>query len=103
MFAIVQIGGKQYKVQTGDIIFVEKLDYEVDAVATFDTVLAISDESGFRVGTPAIAGAKVEANVARQGKAKKIYVMKYKPKNNDKKRKGHRQPYTKLQITSITG
>ena len=100
MFAIISTGGKQYKVNEGDIIFVEKLEANEGDVVTFD-VKAISDGDKFEVGAPVVAGAKVTANVLKNGKAKKIYVMKYKSKKNEKKKIGHRQPYTKVQIEKI--
>ena len=103
MFAIIETGGKQYKVNEGDIIFVEKLDVNEGETVTFDKVMALSTGDDFKVGAPTVEGAKVEANVVKNGKAKKIYVMKYKPKKNEKKKIGHRQPYTKVQITKIVG
>jgi large subunit ribosomal protein L21 len=102
MFAVIKTGGKQYKVAEGDLIFVEKLEANEGDTVTFD-VMAISDGDKFEVGAPVIAGAKVTANVLKNGKAKKIYVMKYKSKKNEKKKIGHRQPYTKVQITKIEG
>ena len=103
MFAIIETGGKQYKVNEGEIIFVEKLDVEVGATVEFDSVKALSNENGFKVGAPNVDGAKVTAKVLKNGKNKKIYVIKYKAKKNEKKKIGHRQPYTKLQIVSIEG
>jgi large subunit ribosomal protein L21 len=103
VFAVVETGGKQYKVNEGDIIFVEKLDVEAGAKVEIDRVLALSTADGFKVGNPVVDGAKVTANVVKNGKAKKIYVMTYKPKKNEKKKNGHRQPYTKLQIEKIEG
>ena len=103
MYAIIETGGKQYKVNEGDIIFVEKLDVNEGETVTFDKVMALSTGDDFKVGAPTVEGAKVEANVVKNGKAKKIYVMKYKPKKNEKKKIGHRQPYTKVQITKIVG
>ena len=102
MFAVIQTGGKQYKVNEGDEIFVEKLNVEDGETITFDEVLAISGENGFVAGTPTVAGAKVTAKVLKNGKAKKIYVMTYKSKKNEKKKNGHRQPYTKVKIETIT-
>ena len=102
MFAIITTGGKQYKVTEQDIIFVEKLNCAEGEEVTFD-VVAISTEEGFKVGTPTVEGAKVTGLVQKNGKGKKIYVMKYKSKKNEKKKMGHRQPYTKIQITSIVG
>ena len=103
VFAVIQTGGKQYKVSEGDEIFVEKLNVEEGATITFDEVLAISGDNGFTAGTPTVAGAKVNAKVIKNGKAKKVYVMTYKPKKNEKTKNGHRQPYTKVQIESIVG
>jgi len=102
VFAIVQIGGKQYKVQEGDIIFVEKLPNEENETVEFKEVIAVSQDSGFTVGTPAIAGASVSATVIKQGKDKKMYVMTYKAKKNQKRKLGHRQPHTKIQIQKIS-
>ena len=103
VFAIIQTGGKQYKVNEGDIIFVEKLEVNEGETVTFDKVMALSTGDDFKVGAPTVEGAKVEATVLKNGKAKKIYVMKYKAKKNEKKTIGHRQPYTKVQITKICG
>ena len=103
MFAVVETGGKQYKVIEQDIIFVEKLDANEGDDIVFDSVLALSDDNGFKVGTPTVAGAKVTAKVLKNGKGKKIYVIKYKSKKNEKKKMGHRQPYTKIQINTIEG
>ena len=101
MFAIIETGGKQYKVIEQDIIFVEKLNVNEGDEIVFDQVVALSSDDGFKVGTPVVAGAKVTAQVLKQGKNKKIYVLKYKFKKNEKKKIGHRQPYTKVQITKI--
>ena len=103
MFAIIETGGKQYKVAEGDIIYIEKLDASEGDKVTFDKVLALSDGEGFRAGAPYVDGAKVTASVVKNGKGKKIYVMTYKPKKNEKRKLGHRQPYTKVQIDSIAG
>jgi len=102
VFAVVQIGGKQYKVQEGDIVFVEKLDTEEGENVEFSEVLAISGNDGFVAGSPTVAGASVGAQVIKHGKDKKIYVMTYKSKKNSKRKMGHRQPHTKIQITKIT-
>ena len=102
VYAIIVTGGKQYKVSEGDEIFVEKLDVEEDAKVTFDQVLAVGEGDSVRFGKDA-AGATVEASVLKQGKAKKIYVMRYKPKKNEKRKLGHRQPYTKIKIEKIAG
>ena len=101
MYAIIQTGGKQYKVSEGDIIFVEKLGVDEGETYTFDQVLAVSGDAGFKVGSPLVAGASVVASVVKNGKGKKIHVIKYKAKKNEKKHIGHRQPYTKLQIIGI--
>ena len=101
MFAVIQTGGKQYKVNEGDIIFVEKLEVAEGDTVTFDRVKAVSVGSEFKVGAPTVEGAAVTAKVVANGKGKKIYVMKYKSKKNEKKKIGHRQPYTKVQIETI--
>ncbi len=102
MFAVIETGGKQYKVNEGDIIFVEKLDGAVEGEKiVFDKVLAVSAHDGFKAGKPTVEGATVSANVVKNGKAKKIYVMTYKSKKNEKRKIGHRQPYTKVQIEKI--
>ena len=103
MYAIIVTGGKQYKVSEGDIIFIEKLNAEEGTTVTFDQVIAVSGNDGLKVGAPTVAGATVTANVVKNGKGKKIYVLKYKAKKNEKKKIGHRQPYTKVQIQSIQG
>ena len=101
MYAIIETGGKQYKVNEGDVVFVEKLDVNEGDTVTFDCVKAVSVGSEFKVGAPTVDGAAVTAKVVANGKGKKIYVMKYKAKKNEKKKIGHRQPYTKVQILSI--
>ncbi len=103
MFAVIETGGKQYKVAEGDVVFVEKLDVNEGDTVTFDKVLAVSSNNSFSAGTPYVNGATVTANVVKNGKAKKIHVFKYKAKKNEKKKLGHRQPYTKIQIVSING
>ena len=103
MFAIIETGGKQYKVIEQDIIFVEKLDANEGDEIVFDSVKALSGDNGFVVGAPNVDGAKVTAKVLKNGKNKKIYVMKYKSKKNEKKKIGHRQPFTKVQIVKIEG
>ena len=100
MYAIIRTGGKQYKVEQGDEILVEKLDAEVGAQVKFE-VLMLSSEEGTTIGTPVVAGASVTAEVLEQGKAKKVVVFKYKPKKNIRKKQGHRQPFTKVKITAI--
>ena len=101
MYAVVATGGKQYKVSEGDIIYVEKLEAEVDSTIELDKVLMVNKDEGLVVGKPVVEGAKVKAKVLSQGKAKKIIVFKYKPKKDYRKKQGHRQPYTKLQIEKI--
>ena len=100
MYAIIATGGKQYKVSEGDIIRVEKLGVEADEKVTFDQVLLVSD-SEVKVGNPTVANATVDATVVANGKAKKVLVYKYKAKKNYRRTQGHRQPYTKVEITSI--
>ncbi len=102
MFAIFVTGGKQYKVSEGDVVFVEKLGVEEGEKVTFDKVLCLSGES-LTVGTPYVSGASVVANVVKNGKSKKIDVIRYKSKKNEKKKIGHRQDYTKIQIEKIEG
>ena len=103
MFAIIETGGKQYKVAEGDIIYVEKLDAAEGDKVTFDKVLALQNSAGFQTGAPYVVGAKVAANVVKNGRGMKIYVMTYKAKKNEKRKMGHRQPYTKVQIDAIEG
>ena len=103
MYAVIETGGKQYMVKEGDVIYVEKLDMEAGSEYTIEAVKAISAESGFVAGAPVVAGAAVKAQVVMNGKGKKIDVIKYKAKKNEKKKIGHRQPYTKVQIVSIEG
>ena len=103
MFAIIETGGKQYKVNEGDTIFVEKLAVEEGETVVFDSVKALSVDGALKVGTPNVEGAKVTATVLKNGKGKKIVIFKYKAKKNEKKKLGHRQPYTKVQITAIEG
>ena len=102
MYAIIETGGKQYKVNEGDVIYVEKLGVNEGDTIEFG-VKAISIGDDFKVGTPVVEGAVVSGKVIANGKGKKIYVMKYKSKKNEKKKIGHRQPYTKVQILSIQG
>ena len=102
MFAIIETGGKQYKVSEGDVIFIDKLAVEADETVTFDKVLMADKDGNLTVGAPYVAGASVTATVVKNGKGKKIYVFKYKAKKNEKKKIGHRQPYTKVQIQTIT-
>ena len=92
MFAIVETGGKQYKVNEGDLLFVEKLGAEEGSTVTLDRVLVISDNSGVKTGKPYIQGATVTANVVKNGRGKKLHILRYKSKKNEKKKIGHRQP-----------
>lgn len=101
MYAVIETGGKQYKVSEGDTIFVEKLEVEDGASYTFDKVLVVADGENVSFGAPTVAGATVSATVVKTGKSKKIYVFKMKRKKNYRKKKGHRQPYTKLTIEKI--
>ncbi len=101
MFAVLETGGKQYKVNEGDIIFVEKLGVAEGEKVTFDKVLLVSNEGVATVGAPYVQNASVEASVIANGKSKKIDVIRYKAKKNEKKKIGHRQDYTKIQITAI--
>lgn len=101
MYAVIVTGGKQYKVSEGDTIFVEKLVAAEGESVTFDQVLAVSDGEALTVGAPTVEGASVTAKVVKQGKAKKIYVFKMKRKKNERSKKGHRQPYTKVVIETI--
>lgn len=101
MYAIIVTGGKQYKVSEGDVIYVEKLDVEEGAEVTFDTVLMAGEGDAVKVGTPVVEGATVVAKALKNGKGKKVVVFKMKRKKNERKKKGHRQPYTKVEITAI--
>ena len=103
MQAVIVTGGKQYSVKEGDVIFVEKLNVEAEQTVTFDQVLAIVDGENSKFGTPVVAGAKVDAKVLKNGKGKKVVVFKYRPKKDSKSIRGHRQPYTKVQIEKISG
>mgnify|MGYP002509715404 CR=1 FL=1 len=103
MVAIFVTGGKQYKVTEGDVIFVEKLGAAEGETVSFDTVLAVVDGENSKFGAPTVDGASVSAKVIKNGKSKKIIVQKMKAKKNYRRRQGHRQPYTRLQIESIKG
>ena len=100
MKAVIVTGGKQYTVAEGDVLYIEKLNAEAEAVVKFE-VLAVLDGENSKIGTPVVEGAAVEAKVVKNGKGKKITILKYKPKKNEKKKMGHRQPYTKVEITKI--
>lgn len=101
MYAVIEACGKQYKVTKGDVVFFEKLDVEEGKKVTFDKVVLLSDEGKVEVGAPYVKGIKVEGKVVAHGKGKKIIVFKYKAKKNYKRKQGHRQPYTKVEITAI--
>lgn len=103
MYAIIETGGKQYKVREGDVIRIEKLNANDGDKVYFDKVLAIVNGDDTKFGTPSIEGAKVEATVQKQGKGKKIIIFKYKPKKNYRRKQGHRQPFTEVKIEKITG
>ena len=100
MYAVIETGGKQYKVSEEQVVFIEKLDAEAGDKVSFD-VVAVGTDDGIKVGAPYVDGAKVEAEVLKNGKGKKIRVSTYKPKKGEKRTLGHRQPYTKVQIKSI--
>lgn len=101
MYAVIETGGKQYKVNEGDTVFVEKLAAEDGAEVVFDKVLVAGEGADVKVGAPTVDGAKVTAKVVKSGKSKKITVFTYKPKKNEKRKMGHRQPYTKVKIEAI--
>jgi len=104
MYALIKTGGKQYKVKKDDVIYIEKLNVDEGQTVVFDDVLMLVDEEGnAKIGNPKVEGAKVSAKVLENGKAKKLIVFKYKPKKNYKKKKGHRQLFTKVVITDILG
>lgn len=101
MYAIVETGGKQYRVKEGDVLFIEKIEGEAADTVEFDSVLAVSNDGDLNLGKPFVEGAKVKAEVLEQGKDKKIIVFKFRAKNNFRKKQGHRQPYTKIQVKEI--
>ena len=101
MYAVMETGGKQYKVAVGDTLFIERLEKEADDKVTFEKVILLSDKSGVNVGAPYVEGATVNAKVLKNGKAKKIIVFKMKPKKGYRRKQGHRQPYTQIEITGI--
>ena len=102
MYAIIEACGKQYKVAQGDVVFFEKLDAEEGKKVKFDNVILVSEDNGkVEIGNPYVKGAKVEGKVVSHGKAKKILVYKYKAKKNYRRTQGHRQPYTKVEITAV--
>jgi len=101
MYAIIETGGKQYRVQEGDVLFIEKLNVEAGDAVDFDKVLAVSNGEELTVGSPIVEGAKVSATVEKNGKGKKVIIYKYKAKKDYRKKQGHRQPYTKVVINKI--
>jgi len=103
MYAVIKTGGKQYRVQQGDVIYVEKLDVQGGETVNFDVLMLCKDDADAVIGTPVVAGASVEGKVLSQVKSAKIVVYKYKAKKNERKKQGHRQPYTKIEITAING
>ena len=101
MYAIIETGGKQYKVQNGDVLYIEKLDAAEDTQVKLDAVVALHNDKELKIGSPYLKGAYVDAKVLKNGKAKKITVFTYRPKKGSKRAMGHRQPYTKVQIEGI--
>ncbi len=101
MYAIIEACGRQYKVQEGDVVFLDLIDAERGNTVTFDKVLAFSKEGSVEFGTPFVSNVNVQAKVLDHGKDKKIIVFKYKPKKGYRRKQGHRQPYTKVQIEAI--
>ena len=100
MYAIIATGGKQYRVSEGDVIYIEKIDAQVDSTVSFD-VLLVGNDGDVKVGTPIVEGVKAEGKVVGQVRGEKIVVFKYKSKKNYRLKQGHRQPYTKVEITKI--
>lgn len=103
MYAVIETGGKQYRVLEGDTVFIEKLDVTDGDEVSFDKVLVLGKDDGLVAGAPYVEGAKVSAKVLKNGKGRKVTVYKYKAKKNERKKQGHRQPYTKVQIEKIEG
>lgn len=101
MYAVIETGGKQYRVSEGDVIFIEKLDVEADAAVSFDKVIAVGKEDGIVVGAPYVEGATVAATALKNGKSKKVTIFTYKPKKDSHRKKGHRQAYTQVRIETI--
>ena len=103
MKAVFVTGGKQYTANVGDVLFIEKLNVEAEETVVFDQVLLVGEGADAKFGTPVVEGAKVEAKVLKNGKGKKLNIITYKPKKGSARRMGHRQPYTKVEITNIVG
>ena len=101
-YAVIETGGKQYRVKEGDTIFIERLPTEADEKVAFNNVLSVTGDDGAKIGTPYVEGAAVEATVVKNGKSKKIIVYKMRPKKGYRRKQGHRQPYTKVQISKIS-
>ena len=103
MYAVIVTGGKQYRVEKGDVIYVEKLDVEAGKTVKFDNVLVLGSDKETKVGTPNVEGATVSGKVVKHGKNKKVTVFTYRPKKDSKRKMGHRQQFTKVEITAIKG
>jgi large subunit ribosomal protein L21 len=103
MYAVIRTGGKQYRVREGSLLAIEKLDAEPGATVEFDQVLLVSDDAGVRIGAPFLEGSKVTAVVQEQGKGRKVGIVKFRRRKGYKRMKGHRQPYTRIQVTGIQG
>ncbi|MEG0648440.1 MAG: 50S ribosomal protein L21 [Oscillospiraceae bacterium] len=103
MYAIIVTGGKQYRVEKGNIIYVEKLEVAAEDAVNFDNVLAVGEDGNVKFGTPTVEGAKVSGKVVKNGKGKKLNIITYRAKKGSARRMGHRQPYTKIEITDIVG
>lgn len=101
MYAIIKTGGKQYRVSEGDVVYIEKLNAQPEETVNFEEVIAVGKEDGMVIGAPVVEGAKVVAKVLKNGKGKKITVFTYRSKKDSKRKMGHRQPYTKVEIVSI--
>lgn len=101
MYAVIETGGKQYQVNEGDVVFIEKLNAAADETVTFDKIMVVEKDGSVNVGAPYVEGATVSAKVLKNGKAKKITVFTYKPKKGEKRKMGHRQPYTQVKIEAI--
>ena len=101
MYAVIETGGKQYRVQEGDELIIEKLDAEADSEVVFDKVIAAGEGADLKIGTPYVDGASVKGKVVENGKLPKVIVFKYKAKKDYRKKRGHRQPYTKVKIESV--
>ena len=101
MYAIIETGGKQYKVQSGDVLYIEKLDAAAESALSFDKVVAIHNDKELKVGAPYLKGAFVEGTLLKNGKGKKLTVFTYRPKKGSARKLGHRQPYSKVQIGTI--